>query len=62
MMAAELLAHFVRDTHRLLAHVDESYCMADGLTLDVYLTLSDAERDALEPSINNSLNFVLFSA
>ena len=47
IMAEELLAQFVRDTHRLLAHVDESYRMADGLTLDAYLALSDAERDAL---------------
>jgi hypothetical protein len=46
-MAEELLAQFVRDTHRLLAHVDASYRMADGLTLDAYLALSDAERDAL---------------
>jgi hypothetical protein len=43
----ELLAQFVRDTHRLLAHVDESYRMADELTLDAFLALSDAERDAL---------------
>jgi antitoxin component of MazEF toxin-antitoxin module len=47
IMAEELLAQFIRDTHRLLAHVDESYRMADGLTLDEYLALSDAERDAL---------------
>ena len=47
IMAEELLAQFVRDTHRLLAHVDESYRMADGLTLDAFLALSDAERDAL---------------
>ena len=47
IMAEELLAQFVRDTQRLLAHVDESYHMADGLTLDEYLALSDAERDAL---------------
>ena len=47
IMAEELLAQFVRDTHRLLAHVDESYRMADGLTLDAYLALSDAEREAL---------------
>jgi hypothetical protein len=45
--AAELLAQFVRDTHRLLAHMDEAYRMADGLTLDAYLALSDAEREAL---------------
>jgi hypothetical protein len=45
--AEELLAQFVRDTHRLLANVDESYRMADGLTLDAYLALSDAEREAL---------------
>jgi antitoxin component of MazEF toxin-antitoxin module len=47
IMVEELLAQFVRDTHRLLAHADESYRMADGLTLDAYLALSDAERDAL---------------
>jgi len=47
IMAEELLAQFVRDTHRLLAHVGASYRMADGLTLDEYLALSDAERDAL---------------
>jgi antitoxin component of MazEF toxin-antitoxin module len=47
IMAEELLVQFVRDTHRLLAHVDASYRMADGLTLDAYLALSDAERDAL---------------
>ena len=45
--AEELLAQFVRDTHRLLAHMDEAYHMADGLTLDAYLALSDAEREAL---------------
>jgi len=47
IMAEELLALFVCDTHRLRAHVNESYRMADGLTLDTYLALSDAERDAL---------------
>jgi len=47
IMAEELLAQFIRDTHHLLANVDESYRMADGLTLDEYLALSDAERDAL---------------
>lgn len=47
IMAEELLAQFVRDTQRLLAHVDASYRMADGLTLDAYLALRDAERDAL---------------
>ena len=47
IMAEELLAQFVRDTQRLLANVDASYPMADGLTLDAYLALSDAERDAL---------------
>ena len=47
IMTKELLAQFVRDTHRLLAEVDASYRMADGLTLDEYLALSDAERDAL---------------
>jgi hypothetical protein len=47
MCREELLVQFVRDTHRLLAHVDASYRMADGLTLDAYLALSDAERDAL---------------
>jgi len=31
----------------LLANVDESYRLADGLRLDEYLALSDAERDAL---------------
>jgi antitoxin component of MazEF toxin-antitoxin module len=45
--AEELLAQFVRDTQRLLANVDASYRMADGLTLDAYLALSDAEREAL---------------
>jgi hypothetical protein len=45
--AEELLAQFVRDTQRLLANVDKSYRMADGLTLDAYLALSDAEREAL---------------
>ena len=45
--AEELLAQFVRDTHRLLAHMDEAYRMADELTLDTYLALSDAEREAL---------------
>jgi hypothetical protein len=45
--AEELLGQFVRDTHRLLANLDESYRMADGLTLDAYLALSDAEREAL---------------
>jgi antitoxin component of MazEF toxin-antitoxin module len=45
--AEELTAQFVRDTHRLLADVHESYRMADGLTLDAYLALSDAEREAL---------------
>ena len=47
IMAEELLAQFVRDTHCLLAHVDASYRMADGLTLDDYLALSDAAREAL---------------
>jgi len=45
--AEELLAQFVRNTQRVLANVDESYRMADGLTLDAYLALSDAEREAL---------------
>jgi antitoxin component of MazEF toxin-antitoxin module len=45
--AEELLAQFVHNTHRLLANVDESYRMADGLTLGAYLALSDAEREAL---------------
>jgi antitoxin component of MazEF toxin-antitoxin module len=47
IMAEELLAQFAGDTQRLLAHVNESYRMADELTLDAYLALSDAERDAL---------------
>jgi len=47
IMVEELLAQFVRDTHCVLANVDESYRMADGLTLDAYLALNDAERDAL---------------
>jgi antitoxin component of MazEF toxin-antitoxin module len=47
IMAEELLAQFIRDTQRLLANVDASYRIADGLTLDAYLALSDAERDAL---------------
>lgn len=47
IMAEELLTQFVRDTQRLLANVDASYRMADGLTLDAYLALSDAERNVL---------------
>ena len=47
IMAEELLTQFVRDTHRLLSRADESHRMANGLTLDAYLALSDAERDAL---------------
>jgi hypothetical protein len=45
--AEELLAQFVRDTQHLLANVDESYRLADGLTLDAYLALSDAAQEAL---------------
>src|SRR6266700_5171033 len=45
-MAEELLAQFVCYTHRMLAHVDSSYRMAHGSTLEAYRALSYAERDA----------------
>jgi antitoxin component of MazEF toxin-antitoxin module len=45
--AEELMTQFVRDTQHLLTDVDEAYRMADGLTLDEYLALSEAEREAL---------------